>query len=84
MKMLEDDVYSFGFILLEALVGPSLSAKSEVNVLNVMVCAKMFGLHDIFQLQDIMRCMSLLLVDGWCNTNRQYHPLQVLTMFGND
>ncbi|KAL3025394.1 hypothetical protein AAZX31_04G177100, partial [Glycine max] len=36
MKMLEDDVYSFGFILLEALVGPSLSAKSEVNVLNVM------------------------------------------------
>uniref|UniRef100_K7KL51 Protein kinase domain-containing protein n=1 Tax=Glycine max TaxID=3847 RepID=K7KL51_SOYBN len=64
MKMLEDDVYSFGFILLEALVGPSLSAKSEVNVLNVMVCAKMFGLHDIFQLQDIMRCMSLLLVDG--------------------
>ncbi|KAH1126366.1 hypothetical protein AAZX31_06G163800 [Glycine max] len=36
MKMLEDDVYSFGFILLEALVGPSLSAKREANVLNVM------------------------------------------------
>lgn len=38
--MLEDDVYSFGFILLEALVGPSLSAKREANVLNVMVRTK--------------------------------------------
>ncbi|TKY73623.1 inactive leucine-rich repeat receptor protein kinase [Spatholobus suberectus] len=37
MKRLEDDVYSFGFILLEALVGPSVSAKREAIVLNVMV-----------------------------------------------
>ncbi|KAK7350696.1 hypothetical protein VNO77_09574 [Canavalia gladiata] len=36
MKRLEDDVYSFGFILLEALVGPSVSAKREATVLNVM------------------------------------------------
>ncbi|KAK7302227.1 hypothetical protein RJT34_13111 [Clitoria ternatea] len=36
MKRLEDDVYSFGFILLEALVGPSVSAKREAIVLNVM------------------------------------------------
>ncbi|CAJ1975030.1 unnamed protein product [Sphenostylis stenocarpa] len=36
MKMLEDDVYSFGFILLEALVGPSVSAKTEAIVLNAM------------------------------------------------
>ncbi|ESW09926.1 hypothetical protein PHAVU_009G167600 [Phaseolus vulgaris] len=36
MKMLEDDVYSFGFILLEALAGPSVSAKREAVVLNVM------------------------------------------------
>ncbi|KAK7411034.1 hypothetical protein VNO78_02377 [Psophocarpus tetragonolobus] len=36
MKMLQDDVYSFGFILLEALVGPTVSAKREANVLNVM------------------------------------------------
>ena len=38
--MLEDDVYSFGFILLEALAGPSVSAKREAVVLNVMVCTK--------------------------------------------
>jgi len=38
--MLEDDVYSFGFILLEALVGPSVSAKREATMLNVMVCTK--------------------------------------------
>ncbi|KAJ1396234.1 Serine-threonine/tyrosine-protein kinase, catalytic domain [Sesbania bispinosa] len=36
MKRLEDDVYSFGFILLEALVGPSASAKREAIVLNEM------------------------------------------------
>ncbi|XP_061371817.1 probable inactive leucine-rich repeat receptor-like protein kinase At3g03770 [Gastrolobium bilobum] len=36
MKSLEDDVYSFGFILLEALVGPSVSSKREVIVQNVM------------------------------------------------
>ncbi|MED6159726.1 hypothetical protein PIB30_044899 [Stylosanthes scabra] len=34
MKRLEDDVYSFGFIILEALVGPSLSAKREALMLN--------------------------------------------------
>lgn len=38
--MLEDDVYSFGFILLEALVGPSVSAERVTAVLNVMVCTK--------------------------------------------
>ncbi|XP_020214014.1 probable inactive leucine-rich repeat receptor-like protein kinase At3g03770 isoform X1 [Cajanus cajan] len=36
MKSLEDDVYSFAFILLEALVGPSVSAKREAIVRNVM------------------------------------------------
>ncbi|PNY05610.1 putative inactive LRR protein kinase [Trifolium pratense] len=36
MKKLEDDIYSFGFILLEALVGPSMSAKKEATVLNAM------------------------------------------------
>ncbi|KAL2347013.1 hypothetical protein Fmac_001013 [Flemingia macrophylla] len=36
MKSLEDDVYSFGFILLEALVGPSVSPKREAIVLNLM------------------------------------------------
>jgi hypothetical protein len=40
MKKLEDDIYSFGFILLEALVGPSTSAKKEATVLNAMVCIK--------------------------------------------
>ncbi|KAL1347264.1 probable inactive leucine-rich repeat receptor-like protein kinase At3g03770 isoform X3 [Arachis hypogaea] len=34
MKRLEDDVYSFGFIILEALVGPSLSAKREALMLH--------------------------------------------------
>ncbi|KAK7282020.1 hypothetical protein RIF29_10485 [Crotalaria pallida] len=36
MKKLEDDVYSFGFILLEALAGPSGSDKREAAVLNAM------------------------------------------------
>ncbi|XP_019417686.1 PREDICTED: probable inactive leucine-rich repeat receptor-like protein kinase At3g03770 [Lupinus angustifolius] len=36
MKKLEDDVYSFGFILLEALVGPSGSAKREAALLSAM------------------------------------------------
>ena len=40
MKRLEDDVYSFGFIILEALVGPSVFAKREAIVLNEMVCIK--------------------------------------------
>lgn len=36
MKKLEDDIYSFGFIILEALVGPSMFAKREAAVLNAM------------------------------------------------
>ncbi|KAG6686268.1 hypothetical protein I3842_11G009200 [Carya illinoinensis] len=36
MKKLEDDVYSFGFILLEALVGPSVCARREAFLLNEM------------------------------------------------
>ena len=38
MKRLEDDIYSFGFILLEALVGPSVSSQKEAILPNVMVC----------------------------------------------
>ncbi|CAK8566243.1 unnamed protein product [Lathyrus sativus] len=36
MKKLEDDIYSFGFILLEALVGSSISAKREASLLSAM------------------------------------------------
>lgn len=36
MKNLEDDVCSFGFILLEALVGPSVYARRDVLLLNEM------------------------------------------------
>jgi hypothetical protein len=36
---LEDDIYSFGFILLEVLVGPSI-AKREASVLNATVYIK--------------------------------------------
>jgi hypothetical protein len=39
MKNLEDDVCSFGFILLEALVGPSVYARRDVLLQNEMVCA---------------------------------------------
>lgn len=46
MKNLEDDAYSFGFILLEALVGPSVSAKREASVLSATVCIKDKRLHD--------------------------------------
>ncbi|XP_054806147.1 probable inactive leucine-rich repeat receptor-like protein kinase At3g03770 isoform X2 [Prosopis cineraria] len=38
MKRLEDDIYSFGFILLEALLGLSVSAKKEAIFPNVMYC----------------------------------------------
>lgn len=36
-KNLEDDIYSFGFILLESLIGPSLRARKESFLLNEMV-----------------------------------------------
>lgn len=34
---LEDDVYNFGFILLESLVGPIVTGKGEAFLLNEMV-----------------------------------------------
>ncbi|CAA0806932.1 Leucine-rich repeat protein kinase family protein [Striga hermonthica] len=37
MKSLDDDIYSFGLILLESLVGPSVLAKTESFMLNEMV-----------------------------------------------
>ncbi|KAM0022692.1 putative protein kinase RLK-Pelle-LRR-VI-1 family [Helianthus debilis subsp. tardiflorus] len=43
MKKLADDVYDFGFILLEALVGPVVTGKGESFLLNEM---KSFGSQD--------------------------------------
>ncbi|KAF5799641.1 putative protein kinase RLK-Pelle-LRR-VI-1 family [Helianthus annuus] len=43
MKKLADDVYDFGFILLEALVGPIVTGKGEAFLLNEM---KSFGSQD--------------------------------------
>ncbi|KAI7746424.1 hypothetical protein M8C21_033654 [Ambrosia artemisiifolia] len=43
MKKLADDVYDFGFILLEALVGPVVTGKGEAFLLNEM---KSFGSQD--------------------------------------
>lgn len=37
MKKLADDVYDFGFILLEALVGPIVTGKGESFLLSEMV-----------------------------------------------
>ncbi|KAL0415695.1 UNVERIFIED_CONTAM: putative inactive leucine-rich repeat receptor-like protein kinase [Sesamum latifolium] len=37
MKSLEDDIYSFGFILVETLIGPSVHARKESFLLNEMV-----------------------------------------------
>lgn len=37
MKSLEDDAYSFGYILLEAVVGASISARREAFLLQDMV-----------------------------------------------
>ncbi|XVF60083.1 hypothetical protein PTKIN_Ptkin08bG0015000 [Pterospermum kingtungense] len=42
-KILDDDVYNFGFILLESLVGPVVSGKGETFLLNEMVS---FGSQD--------------------------------------
>ncbi|KAI3499549.1 hypothetical protein L1887_35352 [Cichorium endivia] len=36
MKNLEDDVYSFGFILLESLVGPSVASRKDEFLMNEM------------------------------------------------
>lgn len=47
MTSLEDDAYSFGFILLEALVGPSLAASREIFLLKEMVCAEMYTLFTL-------------------------------------
>lgn len=37
MKSLDDDICSFGFILLESLIGPSVLARKESFLLNEMV-----------------------------------------------
>lgn len=42
-KQLEDDVYNFGFILLESLVGPIVTGKGETFLLNEMAS---FGSQD--------------------------------------
>ncbi|KAL9243401.1 hypothetical protein vseg_017294 [Gypsophila vaccaria] len=34
MKIIEDDIYSFGFIILECLMGPSVPAKKRLTLLN--------------------------------------------------
>lgn len=41
MTKLEDDVYSFGFILLEALVGATISEREEAILLNEMVSSNL-------------------------------------------
>lgn len=38
MTRLEDDVYSFGLILLESMVGPSIAAKKEATLRDELVC----------------------------------------------
>ena len=43
MKNLDDDVYSFGYIILESIVGPSVSAKKESFMLNDMVSTSLFS-----------------------------------------
>ncbi|XAR50315.1 Non-specific serine/threonine protein kinase [Bertholletia excelsa] len=43
MKSLEDDVYSFGYILLESLVGPNMAAGREEFLLNEMATS---GSHE--------------------------------------
>lgn len=48
MKNLEDDVCSFGFILLEALVGPSVCARRDALLLNEIVCAAILTNYRIY------------------------------------
>lgn len=48
MKNLEDDVCSFGFILLEALVGPSVCARKDALLLNEIVCAAILTNYRIY------------------------------------
>lgn len=40
MTKLEDDIFSFGFILLESLVGPLVSAKREMFLRDELVILK--------------------------------------------
>ena len=47
MKSLEDDAYSFGFIILEALVGPSQSARRETFLAKEMVRTQAITMYQI-------------------------------------
>ncbi|KAI3776875.1 hypothetical protein L1987_46665 [Smallanthus sonchifolius] len=47
LKKLADDVYDFGFILLEALVGPVVSGKGEAFLLNEMYAAQVQTTTDL-------------------------------------
>lgn len=54
MTRLEEDVGSFGFILLESLVGPSVSSRGDKFLLNELVCAQTFVL-DIFVVKAVLK-----------------------------
>lgn len=39
-RIFEDDAYSFGFIILESFIGPSVASRREEFLLNEMVCSQ--------------------------------------------
>lgn len=79
---MEGDVYNFGFILLESLVGPIVSGKGETFLLNEMVC-KIFCCNEfwfcriIYQNTLNIKSLSPYVLhyiwnwtfDVWCNVN---------------
>lgn len=58
MKKIEDDVYNFGFILLESLVGPVVTGKGETFLLNEMV---------IHTLNLLLGCKLVSFTKIWCS-----------------
>lgn len=66
MTSLEDDAYSFGYILLEALVGPSKSDRREAFMQNDMVSKLISGLMQILLIYATINNHALFLtIDGY-------------------
>jgi hypothetical protein len=55
----EDDVYSFGCILLEALMGPKLHKKGVPFVLNNLVCSLSYFSYQVFSSDTLSRLATM-------------------------
>lgn len=59
MARLEDDVYGFGFILLESLVGPSVSGRKDKLLLDELVCTETLN-WSLFYLPSTRKFLKII------------------------